>query len=250
LRQAGVLDRVALCVPEAEVDRYKRNGWPGVVGVPPTHPRIAKKREWILTVLAFQRQAKKVLILDDDLRFSYRDHLGEIHLNKATPDSMKMMFEQLDTWMNSGFVHVGISHRSGNNTEPEDYKDATRMTAAYQYDTYMLSKLIEAGKVTLARLEVMEDIDLTLQLLRLGYPNRVTFQYTWDQVSSKSGGCSQWRTPEIQAECAHKLAELHPGFVKVTEKTTNTKDAWKGMKTRTDVVVSWAKAYKSALQEK
>jgi hypothetical protein len=94
----------------------------------------------------------------------------------------------------------------------------------------------------------MEDFDLTLQLLRLGKPNRVFFEYCWNQRDSgATGGCSKYRTPEMQSDAAHRLAEMHQGFVKlVTKKSKDTSTSWKGMKERVDVIVSWRKALESA----
>ena len=64
--------------------------------------------------------------------------------------------------------------------------------------------------------------------------------------SGSAGGCSTYRTPEIQAEAAHKLHEHHRPFVKVVKKTTKT--AWGGGE-RTDVIVQWKKAYKISITE-
>jgi len=114
------------------------------------------------------------------------------------------------------------------------------MFNAYMYDVAQLRSL----GVIMGRLRVMEDFDLTIQLLRMGKPNAVIYQYCWNQSGSNAdGGCSQYRTLEMQAQAAHQLAKLHSGFVKVTEKQSKN---WKGMVTRTDVIVYWKKAYESS----
>ena len=90
----------------------------------------------------------------------------------------------------------------------------------------------------------MEDFDVTLQLLRLGYPNLIHNWMVQNQGGSNSaGGCSEHRTLEKHGKAAERLAALHPGFVKVVEKQTKT--AWGGLP-RKDVVVQWRKAYASA----
>jgi hypothetical protein len=61
--------------------------------------------------------------------------------------------------------------------------------------------------------------------------------------SSADGGCSTYRTPELQAQAARLLAELHAPYVKVVEKETKT--AWGGG-TRTDVMIQWKRARHNA----
>jgi hypothetical protein len=87
----------------------------------------------------------------------------------------------------------------------------------------------------------MEDFDVTLQLLRLGYANIVLAQWVHNQRGSgASGGCSTYRTMDMQAKAAKGLAKLHAPFVNVVYKQTS--HAWGGQ-ARQDVVIAWKKAY-------
>ena len=91
----------------------------------------------------------------------------------------------------------------------------------------------------------MEDFDVTLSLLELGYPNRITYKYAWGQGrSGDDGGCSLYRTSEMQKNAAIRLAEFHPRTVKVVNKRSKTK--WGGLdsEVRVDVIVNWKKAFK------
>ena len=60
--------------------------------------------------------------------------------------------------------------------------------------------------------------------------------------SNKDGGCSTYRTYEIQAAAAEKMARLWPDFVKVVEKKVK---GWGPMSIRKDIRVQWKKAYVS-----
>jgi hypothetical protein len=112
------------------------------------------------------------------------------------------------------------------------------MMNAYAYDTQALKEL----DIKLGRLPVMEDFDLTLQLLRKGYPNRVSYQYVWNQRGSGAeGGCSSYRTAELQEKAALQLREYHPGFVTLVTKSAGT--VWEDMGERADVNIQWQKAY-------
>jgi hypothetical protein len=97
------------------------------------------------------------------------------------------MFDTLDQWLEEGFIHIGLAARQGSNNVMEPFREATRMMNAYAYDTLALAEL----GVKMGRIPVMEDFDLTLQLLRKGYPNRVSYQYVWNQRGSgKKESCS------------------------------------------------------------
>jgi hypothetical protein len=112
------------------------------------------------------------------------------------------------------------------------------MMNAYAYDTQALKEL----NVEMGRISVMEDFDLTLQLLRKGYPNRVSYQYVWNQRGSGAeGGCSSYRTAELQTKSAQLLQQYHPEYVSLVTKSAGS--VWKDMEERSDVNVQWQKAY-------
>jgi len=100
--------------------------------------------------------------------------------------------------------------------------------------------------IELGRVKVMEDFDVNLQLLKKGLPSKISYYYAQGQGSSNAaGGCSEWRTLEVQSQGAERLKELHPEVVEVVEKETKT--AWGGG-TRKDVKVQWKRALKLGAQ--
>jgi len=254
LRRYKMADRACLVVPHDEHKRYVHEHGEKVriEATPPEIVGISKTREWIMTVLPDMIEARYVFMLDD----CYRPDIADPKLKMIeTAEKMKEMLDTIENWMRvDGFEHVGLSARQGNNRPFYDaqkvyglhkYRDATRMMNAYAYDTRFIRDMVRAKKIVLGRLPVMEDFDLTLQLLRLGYPNRVSFEFCWNQRSSGAeGGCSSYRTYEMQADAANRLADFHPGFVKrVTKESKATSESWKGMKQRIDVNVFWRKAF-------
>jgi hypothetical protein len=91
----------------------------------------------------------------------------------------------------------------------------------------------------------MEDFDIQLQLLRKGMPSiSINTMVQNQRGSGLEGGCSTYRTVEIQEEAARTLQSYHPEFVSVVQK--QTKSAWGGG-VRTDVVIQWRKAYESSI---
>lgn len=204
---------------------------------PPEIDSIAKKRAWIIMSKAWS----KILMLDDDLRpCSRRTGTG---LPTALPEEISYIFmeieSKLDTWL-----HVGISARQGNVHLDPGWNKNTRMMYALGYDTKLLRELVRDGKIELGRVEYREDMELTLQLLKLGYANWVYADVCVDQKGyAKEGGVqADGRTVEKSNAEAEKLAALHPGLVRIVQKD------YKTSLPRLEVVVSWKKA--AAMGEK
>jgi hypothetical protein len=177
-------------------------------------------------------------MMDDDMTFAYRPTMASPKLVGLPPEDNRLV-ELFVYWrkLAGQYAHVGLSARQGNNRVDEEVKECCRMFNAYMYD---MDRIKEADVVP-GRLQVMEDFDLTLQLLRQGLPNAVIYKWCWNQKGSNAeGGCSQYRTNAMQTRAANLLAKLHPGFVRVVEKKSKN---WQGMETRTDVVIYWKKAF-------
>lgn len=204
--------------------------------VPNKHKGISNKRRFIIE----NCPTRYVIMLDDDLKFFHRPNMKKSTLRMLDQVSSIGLFTQWLTHLQQ-YAHVGLSARQGNNHYTEAIEPNYRMNGAYAYDL----KLLLAAKPVLGRLELMEDFDLNLQLLRKGVPNVVMFNYCYNTPPSNTdGGCSLYRTNDLQTKCANKLAELHPSYVKVVEKTVNN---WKGdMRTHTDVRINWKQAYLSS----
>lgn len=252
--------KVVLAVPKNEVSKYETASYKGkrikretlkkidIHGVPKEYSGISRTREYILTELARYHNARRVFMVDDDLSFCHRPDLEKADMPYINDDpyGMHCMVEQLTMWLEEGLVHVGLISRQANRKTGVEYQEPGRMMNAYAYDAKVIQKLIKTKQLKLGRIPVMEDFDLTLQLIRLGYPSRVSCQYAWTQTSNIDGGCSTYRTAEVQAEAAYKLAKLHKGFVEVVERKAKT---WKNNLTaRVDVRIAWKKAYEASIK--
>lgn len=194
---------------------------------------IAEKRQWILENCPTQG----AIMLDDDLYFSYRPE-------PATPRPLERvrdldpMFQWMSNQLDAGFMHGGISARQGNQNVEREFLDCTRCMNVHYFDVQQYRRL----GIRFDMLRVMEDFYVTLSLLTLGFPNRVGYQWCWNQRGGGTrGGCSLYRTAELQAESANKLAEFFPGYVKVVEKESQSQSGV--MAKRVDVNVAWLKAW-------
>ena len=230
----SLLDKTTIVVRRNQRYDYKKNiKTCKVVSIPNEINFISGKRQWIL-----ENFKPHVCMLDDDMNFFKRNENGK--LRNASENDMVDVFNLLEKWLNEGLIHVGVSSRFGNNRIAEDFFENCRMSNFYAFNS---QKICELG-VRFDRLPVMEDFDLTLQLLEKGYKNRVTYQYAWGQAKSgMKGGCSEYRDFLMQRKTAMKLALLHPGIVKPVFKESKTD--WENIGTgRVDVKVSWKRAYK------
>jgi hypothetical protein len=208
-------------------------------GIPNSAKGIGGKRRYLIE----NCKTRYLLMIDDDLKFFHRPDMSKPKLQMLNSGNIGPML--IDYWHNlcHDYVHVGLSDRSGNNHYTDPLEPNYRIHGAYMYDL----KKVLAAKPTLGRVPMMEDFDLTLQLLRKGIPNVVIFDYCWNHLGSGfPGGCSTYRTAELQAKAANQLAKFHPGFVRVVEKEVKTPGWWDGMKTRTDVRINWKKAFASS----
>lgn len=177
-----------------------------------------------------------LVMLDDDMVFAARRVDEPNKFRTMAHQDFDDMFADLEHQLHS-YAHAGISHREGANRNTEEYVECTRQMRVLGYQ----KQILRASNIT-GRTPVMEDFDVTLQLLRNGFPNRLCNNWVHNQGGSDTtGGCSTFRSPQVQTEAAHELHRLHPRYVKVVEK--KTKKAWGGT-VRTDVVVSWKKAFK------
>lgn len=213
-----------------------------ILTLPPrVQGRIGRVRRWILGHhLQNYADHPQLVMMDDDLYVATRRDDDRGKARHSTDGDLARMFGELDTELQD-YAHAGVLAREGGNRAAEhDYLYATRAMRVLGYNAHVLA----AADIQMDRVRAMEDFDVCLQLLRRGYANVVLCGWWQGQGNSgATGGCSEWRTLEVQAQAARALKKLHPEFISVVKK--ETKGAWGGG-VRTDVRVAWKKAYKSS----
>jgi hypothetical protein len=203
-----------------------------VIAQPDPDCTIAQKRRWILEEF-HRRGEEKIIMLDDDLRFATRISGTDWHLKEIRWFGLISEFNLLEDKLGPEFPHVGFGPRQGNNTLDEvGWKIPSRMIYSLGYYLPIVIKECELG-----RIETREDMDLTLQLLRKGYPNAVWHTTVNDQRKFDApGGATNERTMERSNRDAYRLGELHPGYVTIVEKD------YKASVPRLEVICQWKKA--------
>lgn len=244
--------RVFLVVPTDQAKLYKTMPNRGNVRILACPAKgIAGTRKWI----GENSETDKFLMLDDDLRFFYRPTVRPLddplpgagepndkppRLYRAKAEHIAGMFKLVERALDK-YAHVAIGAREGNNTFPYPYAECKRplRALAYRRGPFLAC---EHGRVA-----IMEDFDITLQLLRTGYKNCVLSCYAQDQyMTSIEGGCSDYRTLELHEKNVRKLQQLHPMFVSTRQK--NNKHGGSFGK-RLEVTIFWKQAWESSMYE-
>lgn len=205
---------------------------------------IATTRQWIMD-RAVAEGHDKVVMMDDDLHVIVRGKIPEGEPGwdyKLRPVETAAEFQELLDWFDRAlnqYAHAAVSMREGNNHIPglAKFDTANRGIRMVGYNL-VATRLLNC--VFRPEAEGREDLDMTLQLLRAGAPNIVTYHWAQGQRSAGAdGGLSGSRTLDDQDRTARRLAELHPGLVKLRTKT-NVSGAMAGE--RTEVTIYWKRA--------
>lgn len=232
---------VCYVVPPDEAGDYRRvlAPWSNAVVLSCPERGIAATRRWI-GEWCRDAGVDRFLMLDDDIRFLVRRGWDTWRLRGTKPHEVVAMLDLVDHLLGD-HGHVGISAREGNNRlgegEPTSVvaeNTRTLRALAYRTDDFLS---VEHGRV-----EVMEDFDVNLQLLRRGIPNcNIGYWAQGQKMTNAPGGCSLYRSHEVHERSAHRLAELHPGLVRLRQKENKTDR--EGFGTRTEVTISWKRAF-------
>ena len=185
-------------------------------------------------------------VFDDDLEFVYTDRYWSGGKNRPLVEyDYDYLFEALiPSWMDDGYWHIGQESTVSVPRE-KDYNDNYRITAAIYYDGKNLNTR-NVDWEELYNLDGAEDFDCNLQLLRRGFPNRVSTRYRIATGTIQSeGGCSLNRTVTTHNEAMRMLKERHDGFVKLYEKD-NKMDSDDSVK-KLGAKIRWKEAFKSSV---
>lgn len=243
-------------VPEGQGEKYREAlrslqkkyagvDYSGVVECP--EKGIAKTRLWI-GHHARNLCIDKFLMLDDDIQFFQRKSTDPnvANLLPILPAQVNVMVSTVEAALDK-YAHVGISAREGNNhlngsvLIEATFRAAQENTRTLRALAYRTADFLSCEH---GRVEVMEDFDVNLQLLEKGLPNLNLATWAQDQkMTNAPGGCSSYRSQEVQTRSAERLAELHPGSVKLRQKENKTGGEFGS---RTEVTIYWQKTFKNA----
>lgn len=216
----------------SQKERHRHNDvrpWANIVCQPDENMTIAAKRAWIMRTWPND----KIVMLDDDLRFFVKRDGEPKRLRSAEDEDLVHWFQELNRKLSPEVPQAGFSSRLFNNAHEAVWKRAKRMQYVLGYYLPVIREHCDLS----GRIETREDMDYVLQMLRAGYPNEVIYTIAVEQSNDYAarGGCSGQRTTASSDADAERLAQLHPGIVRVVQKD------YKGSP-RKEVVVRWEAA--------
>lgn len=232
---------------------------------------IAEKRHWIMKYVA----RPYIFMMDDDIDFFSRCPVRYRHWNngqwlvkpqfhksnpnvknpvtlmvKATPEDCVRCFQAIEQKFKSKPTHdatardrglpyagVAMGFRMHNDKVQDDWVYNARLMYAFGINREIYLK----ERLRFDEVFCREDFNITLRLLRAGFPNAIYMDFMSSPKDyGAEGGASTERSMERSDKEADRLARLHPDYVKVKFKDYKT-----GIP-RKEVNVQWKKAYMEA----
>ena len=230
-------DRTWLVVQDREKDLY--TSYPRVKVLPKRIKTLSPTRKWLI------RKSKKFrfALFDDDLEFFNTKAYGEKGTSnwKMEGNDFEKLEKEIDNWFDKGYIHCAMGAVL-NQPRGVEYDDNFRMCMNIFYN----GPKVPFSKVRWDRLKCSQDFDCNLQLLRLGYMNRVFTRYRVGQKTTAApGGCQSYRTIRLHNQCMQELNDYHSEFVQLRTKVESGTGEWKGQE-KIAATIFWKKAYDSS----
>jgi hypothetical protein len=217
---------VHLVVPEKERKAY--------IEANPTHGSwifhdkfgIKDTRQFVLNY-AINSGQTKFIMLDDDLTFYGRT--PENKFVKCQEFETKILFSQIFEKLND-YAHGSVCDKFMSQMQPRDciYNSRYNQIMCYNLDLF-------PNPIPKFRMEVGEEQDFNLQLLSKGKQSFIFTEWAKSSTPYSSGGCSEWRTAEVERTAHQGLVDQWPGIVSLKPN--------KNTISKTSLSIKWKKAY-------
>ena len=203
---------------------------------------IGEKRRQ-MAVHAKKLGYKKILMLDDDINLLVRRAADNWQLRYTEDNEPMDMISDVSNWLDNGYSQVSLGAREGNvrlglggRDKVIDFYRGMRANA-FHVDEFLA---LEHDRVP-----VMEDFDISLQLLRSKRKTCVTVYWaTGQRATNTEGGCAIWRTHQLHEDAVYKLMDLHPGYVSPRIKENKGGGEFG---TRVEATIQWKRAYETGV---
>lgn len=234
--------RTTLVIRKDEQDLYKDVPCKKLV-LPARVEGLSATRQWILK----NTPHRYMIQIDDDFRsFNYKKDMDQWGLRIASEAEVLRMFAMIEHWLTSGFAHCGIMDRV------RAAKPGTSMYQSNQLCAQFLAydvKVLRTEKIRFDRVQLSQDKDVCLQLLELGYENRISRRFSYNNAPGDwDGGCSIYRTEKMRRDQSALLASLHPkGVIRRRVKPVKSKGV---IINRAKNYVNWRLAFRSRINKR
>ncbi len=197
---------------------------------------MAEVRDFIVRY-CYENDIVNCIMIDDDIRFAVHELKAEkTTYHPMSKEEFHSMIMDLLEASSPELPLAGIQARQFSNNKLSKFEYNTRII---QLQALHIPTIISEGVTFTYEAPFISDYNFALELLTRGYRNIVLNKYTRDDKPNEKGGCSEYRTAELQSASAVALYKKFPDVVRLVQKTNGS---WKTP--RINPVVSWKKAYK------
>lgn len=207
---------------------------------------IASTRQTVLDSM-LSKGHDRVWMVDDKLKFSYRDSADNKLKSCKTDEDFMRIYEEMNN-LSKKYAMVSLSNKKDAALIGEKLPDGGVKECGRAYANYALQlNVLKENGVRFDgmwqqnnEIRMMEDFYVVCSLLSKGIPNAITMNAGFDHKVGEAGGNSTLRSQEMQERCCRFLHSLFPQHVKLVTKDSNWGDL---NETRVDVTVQWKKLF-------
>lgn len=202
----------------------------------------SQKFQWILDGLPITYETKfnyadkneKAVIIDDDLVFSSKVD-GKL-ISIKDPELLGPMWQQIEDMLDE-FALVGVHPRQMGQDAKQPHVINGRIICLQGVNRAKI------GHVKVDQFPILADVILNCTLLARGQANAILTTFFQDHGPCQApGGCSVYRTPEMQRSAVEYLAGRFPDYVQVVHKVNKAAN-WLGDEGRYDYRCQWKRLY-------
>jgi hypothetical protein len=177
------------------------------------------------------------VIMDDDLWFNKRIEGQEKLRKPENASESSEIWQQMEQLLQNTAL-VGIHPRQMGHNKKLPYVENGKIICVQGINTHLFPGDFERVN----HYPILSDVWLNCQLLSRGVGNKLITTWVQDHGSCQApGGCSIYRTPDMQRECCEALeTKFSPHFKTVIKEPKSAK--WMGGK-RYDFRVQWKRMY-------
>ena len=229
-----------------------RNQVASVQEYDPECKNIGDVRDYII----FNSNAKNVIFIDDNIRFQssirpkdsvLKGSVFEMIEKNYSKEQILQMQMDIFSWIFDRlkfYAMAGLSFRPANRGNIRGDKVNSRLFGIWGIN---VEKYLSQD-VRFMDWRLKEDFAVAISLIKNGYDTVCNYDYAFEKSSGSNsqGGCSNYRTIELNNEIAFRLKDTFPDCVSI--KSKKSRKSWSGEffeKESMDVIIHWSKIRKN-----
>jgi hypothetical protein len=217
VKSQKVIPASVVYVPALEVEAYRAAGTMNVVGVPNEVRGITKTRNWILK----NTNDPHVVMIDDDVKLQ-----GYVKLHERKSQHKKMNEAE---WVSEFEKLFDLTHDLNYRIWGVATQSAPRSVYPYRpflwksYITASCMGIINDGRTYFdEEFPVKEDYELNLRCIKEDGGIVAARHIYWENSHwHDEGGCKEYRTQKMEADCIRRLKQMYPGMMRVTKRANS-----------------------------